>query len=1173
MKITNLDVDGYGVWSGLRIEHFSDALNVFYGPNEAGKTTLLQFIRSMLYGFSPQRRRYLPPLHGGRAGGTLDVASPHGRFQISRHDSADDGTPGEQLTLTAPDGTRQGEHFVKVLLSNVDETVFNNVFAVGLREIQELATLSDTEAAELLYNLTAGLDRVSLVEVLQELDASRNRILDAAGRPCQVLQLLADYEKLRAEIEELAAAGHRYGHLAAEREQLHVEITQREEESNRIERLARVADLALAVRDRWTQRAALDEQLSAIGPLKIMPEGAVERLDAFNARTQKHQERLDRLTQQTAALRAEFAGLAVNDALWRQTARIEAFKEQEPWIAQLQSQIAELEKEIAGLNGELTAESERLGLGAAKEREVGMAGTDVGMAVALPSPVSRQGAAVQLPPQLDNDGKTWPKSPSVPFSFELSRKRLASLRSPAKVAQHEQRRWREARQAAARAADNAHALAREIEAALAAHGQTDLSSALDGAGNLVSQYRRRVQIDERLDQLARHRVELEEQSRSCSERQLLPVNALVGLGVVFVLGMVLVLAGLFLAGPITGGIGWGLVVVGLGGIATSVGSKILIERSNEKQLEDCQKQLATLKSHVAQTADDRDSLDAQLPRGGGPIVSRLQAAENELAALEAIALEDAKRAAAQQDAEVAARRADEARQSLKAARRRWRQSLVAAGLPQTIAAKQVRRLVERGDWIAETQQRLSQRREELARRQAELDAFATRIVQLAADAGTPVCGAGVSPALAAGTAAPQRLLDQLHELAEAAARQATFVERREAIRRERRQLRAAQRKREEAIGRQKHRRRQLFIEVGVNNEQEFRQRALESARSDVLRRQREAIAREIEAALASQCSEEAIRQQLENDYPGLLESRSGELRQRLVGIQAELRGLLEKRGRLNEQLESLAADRRMASKQIDLAVLESRLEEAIHHWQVLATTCHMLDVIRDAYQQHRQPETLQEASLYLDRLTQGRYRRVWTPLGDRSLRVDDAEGHALAVEALSRGTREQLFLSLRLALASSYARRGSPLPLVLDDVLVNFDAERAKAAAAVLRDFAAAGHQLLVFTCHEHIHRLFKSLKVPVSSLPSNAEPGPTVIVLQAQAADEERPKRERQLRPSRRKTAAKQEMPRADDSGFREDGAEEEIDDAGDEVADEDDSLWEAEDEGLNDLDDSAAA
>ena len=150
-------------------------------------------------------------------------------------------------------------------------------------------------------------------------------------------------------------------------------------------------------------------------------------------------------------------------------------------------------------------------------------------------------------------------------------------------------------------------------------------------------------------------------------------------------------------------------------------------------------------------------------------------------------------------------------------------------------------------------------------------------------------------------------------------------------------------------------------------------------------------------------------------------------------------------------------------------MVEKRLEEAVHRWQVLAAACSILDMIRDTYEQHRQPETLQEASGYLDRLTQGRYRRVWTPLGEHALRVDDAEGHALPVEALSRGTREQLFLSLRLALASSYARRGAPLPLVLDDVLVNFDADRAKAAAAVLRDFAAAGHQLLVFTCHEHI--------------------------------------------------------------------------------------------------------
>ena len=41
--------------------------------------------------------------------------------------------------------------------------------------------------------------------------------------------------------------------------------------------------------------------------------------------------------------------------------------------------------------------------------------------------------------------------------------------------------------------------------------------------------------------------------------------------------------------------------------------------------------------------------------------------------------------------------------------------------------------------------------------------------------------------------------------------------------------------------------------------------------------------------------------------------------------------------------------------------------------------------------------------------------------------------------------------------------------LVLDDVLVNFDDGRSGRAAEVLRDFGAAGHQLLVFTCHERL--------------------------------------------------------------------------------------------------------
>ena len=47
-------------------------------------------------------------------------------------------------------------------------------------------------------------------------------------------------------------------------------------------------------------------------------------------------------------------------------------------------------------------------------------------------------------------------------------------------------------------------------------------------------------------------------------------------------------------------------------------------------------------------------------------------------------------------------------------------------------------------------------------------------------------------------------------------------------------------------------------------------------------------------------------------------------------------------------------------------------------------------------------------------------------------------GWPAPIEVLSRGTREQLFLSLRMALASAFTRRGAAMPLVLDDVAMNF---------------------------------------------------------------------------------------------------------------------------------------
>jgi hypothetical protein len=57
--------------------------------------------------------------------------------------------------------------------------------------------------------------------------------------------------------------------------------------------------------------------------------------------------------------------------------------------------------------------------------------------------------------------------------------------------------------------------------------------------------------------------------------------------------------------------------------------------------------------------------------------------------------------------------------------------------------------------------------------------------------------------------------------------------------------------------------------------------------------------------------------------------------------------------------------------------------------------------------------------------------------------------------------------------------------MILDDVFVNYDAGRTRTACSVLREFAKQGHQLLVFTCHEHVWRMFQDIKVDTRRIPN----------------------------------------------------------------------------------------
>ncbi len=163
--------------------------------------------------------------------------------------------------------------------------------------------------------------------------------------------------------------------------------------------------------------------------------------------------------------------------------------------------------------------------------------------------------------------------------------------------------------------------------------------------------------------------------------------------------------------------------------------------------------------------------------------------------------------------------------------------------------------------------------------------------------------------------------------------------------------------------------------------------------------------------------------------------------------------------RLRQEKESLIAD----------------LHEQVSQWSRYALTEYLLRSAKEKYEKEQQPQVVKTAGEYLDRITGGEYTGVFAPLGKNTVYAVDSEGRSRAPEELSRGTAEQLYLSLRFGYIDNAGRQEDRLPVVMDDILVNFDSLRAENAAKAIAEMAAY-NQVLYFTCHPRTMEIFRSV-------------------------------------------------------------------------------------------------
>jgi uncharacterized protein YhaN len=165
-------------------------------------------------------------------------------------------------------------------------------------------------------------------------------------------------------------------------------------------------------------------------------------------------------------------------------------------------------------------------------------------------------------------------------------------------------------------------------------------------------------------------------------------------------------------------------------------------------------------------------------------------------------------------------------------------------------------------------------------------------------------------------------------------------------------------------------------------------------------------------------------------------------------------------------------------------MLLADLEENAAEWSRYALAEHLILQAREVFEKKHQPGIIQDAGRFFHRMTGGRYQGIVSPLGENTLWAVSRHGERISPEVLSRGAAEQLYLSVRFGFIRHQAGNAEPLPVIMDDILVNFDPDRAARATETIR-LLSSSHQVLYFTCHPETLAQFQAIDpdVPVFRL------------------------------------------------------------------------------------------
>ena len=973
MILQGWHVDGYGILSDHHTDGVEPGLCVVFGPNEAGKSTLLSFLRSTLFGTSGAAA--MPALRGGSSGGRVFLrAEDGGRWTVERR--------GKRLQVLDPQGHLAAESMLSQLLGGADARLFRAIFAFDLVELSRFESLTDAGVRDQVFSAGITGAGATANQARQQLEAEIAQLVRPQSTQARLNALVSELRDVREALRAARQAAAGYADLVARQDAARDQVAALSAQLDDMGQRTKLLDTLLRLWEPWNRWRALREELAGLPAPVVAPEAGA-RLERVRAARQRARDALEQVVERQRVLRRDADALRLVPEL--EVIAVRAIAAAATAAAQRQrlEQLGQQRAQEVTLEDRLTQRLAALGPGLDVARLVGY----------------------RLPTATADDLRTW------------RARAEAAERTVGQAGQD----LRQARDACAEAE-------REVEACR-------------GARDALVDEAEPATVEARREQLGR--VE-----RLLPSVRALPAwlaLALAGCaGVAAVVGLRPGLSGvgadllaLVAAALAIRGLGWQWHDAALT-LATSASALGLPPRPSPRQLEAAHRQL-------------REAAEG---------ARRRQEAVAALAQAEVVASQWAGRC------QVAEAHLMEAREQASELEEQWAEWRRAQGLPQGLSPGGCGEFIRALQAAHEAAEDLEAVRTLRRGGLAAVDAWRDEARALLAACGRTVPGDGCDCTV------------EVEALAAEARTAVAHRARWEELRQEAAGLEPRLARAREAWEQADAEHAALLASAGAVDDDAFLQRVAEAQTFSQRQRDADQLEQTLRDQLGTGHYGDKLRSLLAAGGPADWQAERARLEAQSAERQAQRDAAIEARTLAERQRQELEASADVAGLSASEEALRTECAAALLQWRRLCLAERLLGRTLEDFIRDRQPEVLAAASRAFALVTGGRYTQVVQQVqGDAALAVLDRGGARRTPRELSRGTAEQLYLALRLGLAEEFAQRSVALPLVLDDVLVNFDVGRAEAMLRAFYKYLDGGkRQVLLFTCHERTRDLARAV-------------------------------------------------------------------------------------------------